>query len=564
MDSIVDSVSPPVRILVVQLHPARELAAHKGGQRAGIAAAEDDTLAALSALPDVDLLSASSAYACLELTGRSRADLVIIDRLSADATAVVLSGLRSEGPPAVVVVEGGPGADERALEAFRRGASDCVVRGADLADVLPRVAREQICRWRARQEDDGEPGAVANLKFYGENIIQNMNSALVVVERRGAITSANPTAEAILRCAAGELLGQPIGRWFDTGSEESHLIARTLDEGARFKGAEALVRRTDGSVAPIGLSCSPLLDADGKTLGAVVIFQDLSEIRQLQRQVLQSEKMASIGQLAAGIAHEINNPMGFIHANLAQMSEYLADLRRVWDGVGVLQKAVQDGRLDAVRLASDELNLLSEELDVDFVLSDFAKALLESKEGSERIRNIVRDLRDFSHPDKGELVLADVNECIDSTASIVWTMMKHSVVLEKHLSDLPNVRCYPMQLKQVFMNLLVNAYQAIQEQIGETGGRGEIHITTRPLRGGVAVSVRDTGVGIPPENLDRIFDPFFTSKEVGSGIGLGLSNSYTIIERHGGSIRVDSQPGEGSTFEVWLPLGDDPKAENGH
>jgi len=182
-------------------------------------------------------------------------------------------------------------------------------------------------------------------------------------------------------------------------------------------------------------------------------------------------------------------------------------------------------------------------------------AIRESQEGSERIRHIVQDLRDFSYQDTAERVPADVNQCVDSTASIVWTMMKHSVVLRKEYSDLPPVQCYPMQLKQVFMNLLVNAYQAIFERIGDSGETGEIRIRTCREADGVVVSIADTGVGIPAADLDRIFDPFFTTKEVGTGTGLGLSTSFNIVQRHGGRIRVESEDGEGSRFEVWLPLG---------
>jgi two-component system NtrC family sensor kinase len=142
-------------------------------------------------------------------------------------------------------------------------------------------------------------------------------------------------------------------------------------------------------------------------------------------------------------------------------------------------------------------------------------------------------------------------------------MMKHSVVLEKHYNQLPRLRCYPMQLKQVFMNLLVNAYQAIEEKRGPQGGHGRVRLATQQRGDSVLITVSDDGIGIPPENLSRIFDPFFTTKEVGMGTGLGLSTCFSIVERHGGTIRVESQPGMGSTFEVVLPLSaqDEPRPE---
>jgi len=269
---------------------------------------------------------------------------------------------------------------------------------------------------------------------------------------------------------------------------------------------------------------------------------------------LQREKMASIGLLAAGVAHEINNPMGFIHANLFQMAEYVHDLRGLWEQVDVLIKLAGEGAVEAARREARSLAAACEEKDLQFLLSDLAKAIRESQEGSERIRHIVQDLRDFSHLDGAERSLADVNQCIESTARIVWPMMKHRVELVRDYGELPAVWCRPMQLKQVFMNLLVNAYQAIEELAAPRGGVGRIRLETRALPQGVRIRIGDNGPGIPRENLERIFDPFFTTKRVGAGTGLGLSTCYRIIERHGGRIRAENSAAGGAVFEVELPL----------
>jgi len=446
------------------------------------------------------------------------------------------------GRTAPAILARGPGADgtERTFDvrAQRLDADGRVL--LVLSDV---TERERL----GRRVDD--------LERYNENIVQNLNSALLVVDARGAITTANAMAAEILGEPEGSLRGRSAWEWFSLARGEAVLLARSLRSGERFRGAETFLTRRDGTVVPIGISCAPLVDADGTRHGAVAIFQDLTEITLLQRQVVQAEKMASIGQLAAGVAHEINNPMGFIHANLFQMEEYLGDLRRLWEGVTRLQKAVaadEDAR--AVRAASEELAGLARELDAPFLLEDFAKAIRESQEGSERIRHIVRELREFSRQDDDERVLADVNQCLDSTANIVWSMMKHTAVLQKRYADLPSVRCDPMQLKQVFMNLLVNAYQAIEERLGETGERGEIELVTERRGDRVVVAVSDTGVGIRQEHLERIFDPFFTTKEVGAGTGLGLSTSYNIVRKHGGDLRARNRRGPGATFEVVLPV----------
>jgi len=394
-------------------------------------------------------------------------------------------------------------------------------------------------------------GEIETLRRYNENIIRGMNSALVVVDNEGTITRSNRVAEEILGEAA--LPGHSLWDWFSDIPRPEIIVSRTLDEGLRFNGAEVQIKAPDGSGLEIGISCAPLVDADGTSQGAIAIFQDLTEIKALQRQVLQKEKMASIGLLAAGVAHEINNPMGFIHANLFQMGEYLKEILNVWSSVTDLQEAVGVGDLKRIQTASASLTNKCKEVDSDFVFSDFGKALQESLEGSERIRHIVRDLRDFSHQDTGDRVPSNINQCIDTTVNLVWSMMKYTVILHKEYADLPEISAYPMQLKQVFMNLLVNSYHAIQESVGDTGERGEIFVRTEVADGGIVITVRDNGIGIPKHHLDRIFDPFFTTKTVGKGTGLGLSTTFNIVRRHGGTIDVATKVGEGTTFTIFLP-----------
>jgi signal transduction histidine kinase len=340
-------------------------------------------------------------------------------------------------------------------------------------------------------------------------------------------------------------------------------------EGLREKGPPALVVTAEAT-ADAALETFQAGAADCVTAGAdfaevlpavaleqIRAFRAVRErdhLRQRERQVLQTEKMASIGRLAAGVAHEINNPMGFVHANLFQMDEYLGDLRRLVEGAAALAEraAVEGGpglREDAAALLAQ-----AEQADLRFLLDDFGKAIRESLEGAERIRHIVQDLRAFAHRDDGEWVEADLNRCLDGTAHIVWTMMKHSVVLRKDYAALPPVRCRPLQLEQVFMNLLVNAYQAIEQRARDEGGTGEIVLRTRTDDRTVVVSIEDDGIGVPAEHAERIFDPFFTTKEVGVGTGLGLSTSFEIVRRHGGAIRALPRPGGGSVFEVVLPI----------
>ncbi|UCE87070.1 MAG: PAS domain S-box protein [Deltaproteobacteria bacterium] len=528
-----------------------------GPPRVGIVVAAHDeltraaTVAALRRLgADVRIELAGSDDEALDRVREISADLLIRDHASAQRLGTLIEGLRPSDPPVVVIVPAGQ--DRLAVKAFREGAADCVTRSDDYDEVLPVVALEQVRRHRAARDRSRAERRLRDLEELNEHIIQNMNSALVVLDTEGRIAFCNPTAETILGVPAGELSGRPAWTLFPNTPRERVLFSRTLDEGVRYRGEETVITRPDGTLVPIGVSCAPLAGSEGQRLGAVAIFQDLSEVKELQQQVLQTEKMASIGQLAAGVAHEINNPMGFIHANLFQMTEYLGDLRRLWEHVEALQQAAADGKPDALRDAAEALEKLAREVDARFLIGDLENAVRESLEGSERIRHIVRDLREFSHQGGDDRELADLNQCLDSTANIVWSMMKHAAVLERDYGTIPPVLCYPMQLKQVFMNLLVNAYQAIRER-GEDD-RGEIRLRTRVEGDTAVVVVEDNGIGITSEQRDRIFDPFFTTKEVGVGTGLGLSTAFNIVRRHGGTIHVESRPGGGATFEVALPL----------
>jgi PAS domain S-box-containing protein len=266
------------------------------------------------------------------------------------------------------------------------------------------------------------------------------------------------------------------------------------------------------------------------------------KLEEAHNQLLQSEKMASIGQLAAGVAHELNNPIGFVHSNMGSLDNYLTDLFAIIDALEPGDDAGADAsaRLDAVRR-------LKEEKDYVFVKTDVAQLMAESKDGLVRVRKIVQDLKNFSRVGESEWQWADVHIGIDSTLNIVWNELKYKCKVNKIYGDLPKIRCLPSQLNQVFMNLLVNAGQAIQTQ-------GEITIRTGVDGEQVWIEVADTGSGIPKENLNRIFEPFFTTKPVGKGTGLGLSLSYSIVLKHHGRIDVASEVGKGTTFRVTLPI----------
>ena len=267
------------------------------------------------------------------------------------------------------------------------------------------------------------------------------------------------------------------------------------------------------------------------------------KLEEAHNQLLQSEKMASIGQLAAGIAHELNNPIGFVHSNLGTLESYLRD---VMDIIDAYDKALNDSADNEVQRSA--MAHLREARDFAYVRDDIVQLLGESKDGLARVRKIVQDLKNFSHVSEQEWQWADLHQGLDSTLNIVWNELKYKCQVVKEYGDLPKVHCLISQLNQVFMNLLVNAGHAIES-------KGTITIRTA-CRGNdeVSIEISDTGKGIAPEHLKRIFEPFFTTKPIGKGTGLGLSLSYGIIDRHHGRIEVDSQVGVGSTFRIIIPI----------
>jgi two-component system, NtrC family, sensor kinase len=265
----------------------------------------------------------------------------------------------------------------------------------------------------------------------------------------------------------------------------------------------------------------------------------IRKLEEAQNQLLQSEKMASIGQLAAGVAHEINNPVGFVSSNLGTLQRYITDLLR-------LLAAYEQREESMVEAVLADIRQLKQEIDAAYLREDVVILLTESLDGLQRVKRIVQDLKNFSHVDRSERELANLEVGLDSTLNVVWNEIKYKAKVVKEYSNIPQIECLPSQLNQVFMNLLVNAAHAIEDQ-------GTISIRTGYDDTQVWVEVEDSGKGIAPEHLGRIFEPFFTTKPIGKGTGLGLSLSYSIVNKHGGHIAVHSQPGQGSRFRVILP-----------
>jgi PAS domain S-box-containing protein len=334
-------------------------------------------------------------------------------------------------------------------------------------------------------------------------------------------------------------------------------LAMVFVEGQR--AYEYRFRTRDGNYLWMHDSLRLIRDADGNPLEVIGSLTDITDrrnmeealkktgeeqklliakLQQAQDQLLQSEKMASIGQLAAGVAHEINNPVGFVNSNMNSLRGYVDSLFELIDGYD---------RLLAGTPAAASAEQLKKQADLDYLKEDVVALVKESMDGLKRVKDIVQALKDFSHVGETDWQMADLHQGLESTINIAHNEIKYKASVVKEYGQLPLVKCLASQLNQVFMNLIVNAAQAIKES-------GVITIRTGAEEGWVWVSIGDTGSGIAPENLSRIFEPFFTTKPVGQGTGLGLSLSYSIVHKHGGRIEVESEVGKGTTFTVHLPV----------
>jgi len=347
-------------------------------------------------------------------------------------------------------------------------------------------------------------------RAFAMRALHTLPDGIVLTTFHGRIRVANERFADLVGDAPDALLGGQIG---------AYLERRLIDPPREQRGVECELNRVDGTTIPVCVSTAPLDEVDGASPGVVLAIQDLREVAGLRSRLVISGRLAAVGQLAAGIAHEINNPLAFVRANLSL-------LRREVD-----------------RIASEALKrdaTLAGELD------EWPDLLDESIEGVDRASTIVRDIRELSHAGGIEPELADLNRVLDQVLRVAKVQLDAAVVVETDYGGEALVPCDPQRMKQVFLNLVLNAAQAITPP-------GRIRVTTRSHRDGVDVTVRDDGCGMEPALRERIFDPFFTTKPVGRGTGLGLSLAYEIVRSHGGEIWCESEPGAGSTFHVRIP-----------
>ncbi len=379
-------------------------------------------------------------------------------------------------------------------------------------------------------------------------ILEAAGEGIWAVDVQGRTEFANARAAEMFGLGAEEMLGR---RFFEIVPEGLRQEARA-DPQASGAGAnakrEVKVPRADGSELWLILSTSTLRAPDGTVAGSMAVFTDVTGQHQAQEELQQAQKLEAVGRLAAGIAHELNTPIQFIGDNTCFLDGAVASLTTL---VQRYRAALAAGTIEASR---GDLERAAEELDIDYLVEQTPKTCERTREGVQRISSIVRAMKEFAHPDQKEMVATDLNRALLATLEVSRNEYRYVAEVKTDLGELPLVTCYPGELNQVFLNLIVNASQAIEDAVKGTERRGTIRVATRANDSEVTVSISDSGGGIPDDIRAKIFDQFFTTKEVGRGTGQGLAIARKIVRKHHGQLTFTTEIGHGTSFLVRLPV----------
>jgi len=373
--------------------------------------------------------------------------------------------------------------------------------------------------------------------------------AMISVSPDRLITRTTRGVHELLGYSEFELTGEPLARvWRDA----DRVIACCEQAGSAVVRAEAEWIAKSGEAVAVLLSAAAHRDPEGQLLSLVMVGLDLSERRRLELELRHAQKLEALGQLSAGVAHEINTPMQYIGDNLSFIGDCFQELLPLLELAAAAPRQLQEQPTAdlAARFAA-----AAEAADLDFARERLPRAVESARDGVARVSRIVEAMKAFSQP-QSEMGPTDLNRCLADTLTVARNEYKYVAEVETEFGELPSAICNASELNQVFLNLIVNAAHAIEARYGDSGHKGRIRIATRCEQGErLRISISDDGAGIPEAIRHRVFDPFFTTKEVGKGTGQGLAISRSIVvERHGGSLGFDTEPGRGTTFHVCIPV----------
>ncbi len=393
-------------------------------------------------------------------------------------------------------------------------------------------------------------------------LIETMNEGFAIVDESGILTYVNSKLCNMMGYNREEVMNHPTTDFLDKtdiANMQKHTISRTNKRSIPY---EIEWIKKDGNKLPTIVSPKPIFDDKGKFIGSMAVLTDIStlkkietellnknkelestlkKMKEMQTQLILSEKMASLGQITAGVAHEINNPVNYVKGNINPLK---SDIRDVLELVSRYENTIKEHNLkDKVT----DIENFKQKIDYSFLIEEIDSLIKGIEDGTERVAEIIKSLRNFSRQEKEEFVESDIHEGLDSTLVILNNLIKDRIVIHKDYGKMANIKCLPGKLNQVFMNVLTNSIQAIED-------KGDIFVRTYTDEENLNISIRDTGIGMTEAVVNHVFEPFFSTKEPGKGTGLGLSISYSIIEKHSGNIKVNSKPGVGTEFIISLPL----------
>ncbi len=403
----------------------------------------------------------------------------------------------------------------------------------------------------ARKELKNSTSALREQNERTSAILDNAAEGIVTFNEQNTIDSFNPAAEKIFGISKDEAIGRSYSSLFkNTHGQECDELGNCIEDKNKMVPMGV---RHDGSLFPVAVSLSSVLLPTGWINTAIV--RDVTRRLELERQLTQAQKLESIGQLAAGIAHEINTPIQYVGDNSRFLRDAFGDLNEVLEAYQELATAAKNSEpTDEIAKKVDEL---VESADVEFLSEEVPKAIRQTIDGVERVVHIVRAMKDFAHPSQGVKSSVDINRAIRSTTSVCRNEWKYVADLELKLDEnLPMVQAHPSDLNQTILNIVVNGAHAIQAKLGKNSvEKGTISIESQQIDNQIEIRITDTGTGIPKSIRQKIYDPFFTTKGVGRGTGQGLAIAYSaIVDKHEGELIVDSEDGVGTTFTIRLPL----------